>query len=345
MIRLTFSDHEINDIGEAMDNPSIHGRFKKKLMALKMHNLRVENKVIAATLCITDDSVTNYIKQYRDGGLTAVLEDKAYRPGSSLAPFMQCLRCFFTVNPPSTAKEAMEQVERITGIKLGEEQIRRTLHKLGLGYRRTAQIPGKADPQLQFDFYNEELEPGLKEASEGKRKVFFVDAAHFVLGCFLGMIWSIARVFVRGASGRQRYSILGAVDSHSKEVLSVRTDGNVNSDTVIELIRLLRSRYPDQELTLVMDNARYQRNKRVFEQASADNVELLFLPAYSPNLNLIERLWKLVKSNCLRNRYFADFKSFKAAIHEFMDNINSEHQEQLESCLTLRFQFYPIPNN
>lgn len=345
MILINFSDQEISDIAEAMDNPSIKGKFKKKLMALRMHNLRVENKVIAATLNISDDSVTNYIKQYKDGGLTAVLEDRAYRPSSSLTPFMQCLKCFFTVKPPSTAKEAMEQIERITGVKLGEEQIRRTLHKIGLSFRRTAQIPGKADPQLQFDFYNEELEPRLKEASEGKRKVFFVDAAHFVLGCFLGMIWSVARVFVRGASGRQRYSILGALDSHSKEVLSVRTDGNVNSDTVIELIKLLRSRYPDQKLTLVMDNARYQRNKRVFEQASADDVELLFLPAYSPNLNLIERLWKLVKSNCLRNRYFADFSSFKAAIDKFMDNINSEHQQQLESCLTLRFQFYPIPKN
>lgn len=343
MIKIKFSEQELSDIAEAIDNPQIHDKFKKKLLSLRMHNLQVNNQVIASTLCISADSVTHYIKEYRDGGLAGVLEDKAYRPSSSLAPFMDCLKCFFAVHPPSTAKEAMAHIERITRIKLSEEQVRKTLKKLGLSYRRTAQIPGKADPQLQLDFFTQELEPRLKEASEGKRKVFFVDASHFVLGCFLGMIWSFARMFVRGAAGRARYNVLGAVDSHSKELLTVRTRDSINSVKVIELLNLLRQKYPEAKITLVMDNARYQRSRLVGEHAASKDIELLFLPGYSPNLNLIERLWKLVKNDCLKNRYFPDFCSFQQAIDGFLDAINKEHQAKLESCLTLKFQFFSIP--
>jgi transposase len=344
MFKIEFSERELTDIAEAIDNPEIHEKFKRKLLTLRMHHLEVGNQVIASTLCISADSVTNYIKQYKEGGLATVLEDRSYRPVSSLEPFMDCLRCFFTVRPPATAKEAMAYIEQLTGIKLSEEQVRKTLKKLGLSYRRTGQIPGKANPQLQFEFFTQKLEPRLEEASRGKRKVFFVDAAHFVLGCFLGMVWCFTRLFVKGASGRQRYNVLGAVDSHSKELISIRTSDYINAIIVTELIDLIREKHPTAEITLVMDNARYQRCKLVIDHAAAKEVELLFLPSYSPNLNIIERLWKLVKTNCLRNRYFPDFAAFRSAIDTFLDEINEKHQPKLESCLTLKFQFFPIPN-
>ena len=343
MIKIDFTKQDLGDITEAIDNPAVPDKIKRKLLALRMHHLRVNNVVIAKTLNISADSVTNYIKQYRDGGITEVLEDKAYRPSSSLAPFLDCLKCSFTIVPPSSAKEAMARIKKLTGIELGEEQSRQTLRKLGLTYRRSAQIPGKADPQLQFDFFNNELEPRLEEASRGERKVFFVDATHFVLGCFLGMLWCISRVFIKGASGRQRYNVLGAVDSHSKELITVRTTGYINAVSVTGLIDLVRQKHPSGRITLVMDNARYQRCKEVQSHALEQDVELLFLPAYSLNLNLIERLWKLVKKQCLANRYFPDFKSFTTAIDGFLAQINDEHQKLLESCLSLKFQFFPIP--
>lgn len=345
MLTISFQESELLDISEAIDNPEIADKLKRKLLALRMHSLRVDNQVIAKTLNISADTVTNYVKQYKEGGLSRVLEDRAYRPSSSLEPFLPCLRCFFTAKPPATAKEAMATIEKLTGIKLSEEQVRKTLKKLGMSYRRTAQIPGKADPQLQFDFFTKELEPRLEEASRGERKVFFVDAAHFVLGCFLGMIWCFSRIFTRGASGRQRYNVLGAIDSHSKELISIRTTDYINAIKVTELIDVIRVKYPDEEITLVMDNARYQRCRKIQEHAAAKNVEILFLPPYSPNLNIIERLWKVVKTQCLRNRYFPEFASFRSAIEEFLDNINGKHQPLLESCMTLKFQFFAIPKN
>ena len=88
-------------------------------------------------------------------------------------------------------------------------------------YRMTGQVPGKADGDEQLEFLNEELQPKLDEAREGKRKVFFVDAAHFVMGAVMGMLWCFERVFVRGASGRQQrcrklFSCLGVGFAQSR---------------------------------------------------------------------------------------------------------------------------------
>jgi transposase len=92
-----------------------------------------------------------------------------------------------------------------------------------------------------------------------------------------------------------------------------------------------------------MDNAKYQRCKMVQEYAASKNIEILFLPLYSPNLNIIERLWKLVKTECLRNKYFPDLATFQASIDGFLNSANLDYQRQLESLLTLKFQFFPIP--
>jgi transposase len=234
----------------------------------------------------------------------------------------------------------MGRIEMLTGVRLSGERTRIVLRRLGLRYRRTAQIPGKADPQLQFEFPENELQPRLEEAGRGERRVFFVDAAHFVLGCFTGMIWCMKRLFTRGASGRQRYNILGALDSHSKEVVTVRSKSNVNAQTVMELLDLLRGKHPGGKLTLVLDNARYQRAKLVTAKAAELDIELLFLPPYSPNLNIIERLWKLVQSRCQRNRFFPDFALFKDAIDTFLDRLHEDFQEELQSLLTLHFQTF-----
>ena len=109
--------------------------------------------------------------------------------------------------------------------------------------------------------------PRLEEAGRGERKVFFVDAAHFVLGAFLGMIWCFTRVFIKTSPGRQRYNVLGAIDSHSHELVSVRTSENINSASVVELLDRRREKHPDHQITLVMDNARYQSCHLVMEHA------------------------------------------------------------------------------
>ena len=295
MISLEFSVQDLADIEEACDDPTLPEKMKRKLMCLRMHQQKVRNGVIASVLNISPNTVTSYLKEFDAHGISATLEDRAYRPSSSLAAFLPCLECSFKAIPPRDVSEAMERIHKLTGIKLQETQTRKKLHELGLKYRKTGVIPGKADPQIQFDFFKSELSPRLEEASKGQRKVYFVDAAHFVLGSFLGMIWCFSRIFIKSGCGRQRYNVLGALDSHSKEVITVRSKDNINSFSVCDLIDKIKAANEGRNVTLVMDNARYQRCHKVTEHAAGQGVEILFLPPYSPNLNLIERLWKHLK--------------------------------------------------
>lgn len=343
MIRLQISDADWETIAEALDDPSIDERSKRKLMVMRMHDLNVPHSTIAGILNISDDTVTNYLKLYEAGGLSALLENRYYQPSSSVEPYFEQIKKSLDQEPVATTREGADRIEKISGVKLSEDQARRIMKRLGLQYRKSAAVPGKADEQMQFDFLNDELLPRLEEAKQGRRRVFFVDAAHFVLGAFLGMIWCLTRIFVRSGSGRQRYSVLGAIETRDHDLVTIRTCASVNAETVCELMRQIHQRYPDEPITLVMDNARYQRNSGVIKLAGQLGLELLFLPPYSPNLNLIERLWKLVKSKCLRNRYFPEFSQFRAAIDEFLDSLHTERKPSLSSLITENFQLLSIP--
>lgn len=89
-----------------------------------------------------------------------------------------------------------------------------------------------------------------------------------------------------------------------------------------------------------MDNARYQRCALVQSVADTLGIELLYLPAYSPNLNLIERLWKFVKKQCLYSKYYTDFSAFTSAIEDCLAQTQTIHKHALSSLLTLNFQSF-----
>lgn len=133
--------------------------------------------------------------------------------------------------------------------------------------------------------------------------MFFVDAAHFVLAPFLGMLWCFARVFMPAPAGRQRFNVLGALNAITHEWVTVTNDTYINADSVCELLRRLAALGLGMPITLVLDNARYQQCHVVQTLAETLQIELLYLPPYSPNLNLIERLWKLVKKKGLYSIY------------------------------------------
>ena len=149
--------------------------------------------------------------------------------------------------------------------------------------------------QDQAEFLDTQLKPKLVAAEAGQGHVFFVDAAHFVFGTFLCCLWSFTRIFVCTASGRQRFNVLGAWNAVTRELIAVTNTTVVNTETMCELLRKIADLGLSGPITLVLDNARYQRNAVVQALAAQLAITLLFLPSYSPNLNLIERLWKFTK--------------------------------------------------
>jgi transposase len=161
-----------------------------------------------------------------------------------------------------------------------------------------------------------------------------------VLGAFLGCLWSLLPEFVRSASGRQRYNVLGAINPFSLKFISVCNTEYINSQSVCELLRKIASSGITTPITLVLDNARYQRCQLVQSLALELNIELLFLPSYSPNLNLIERLWKFVKKEALCNHHHTNFVDFKGRIDDCLSKISTTHRHKVAALLNAEFQSY-----
>ena len=168
--------------------------------------------------------------------------------------------------------------------------------------------------------------------------MYFVDASHFVLASFLGWVWCFVRLYVRAASGRQRYNVLGALNAVTHELVTEINTTYITATSVCALLRTIASRGVSIPVTLVMDNARYQRCALVTDTAKALGIELLFLPSYSPNRNRIERLWKFVKKEVLNSRHHQDFKRFQAAIDGCLADLTTKHRQKLATLLTHNFQ-------
>ena len=201
-------------------------------------------------------------------------------------------------------------------------------------------LPAKADPQAQTEFLTQELQPRLDEAQAGQRVVFFVDAAHFVLSAFLGFLWSVTRLFIQAPAGRQRFNVLGALNALTHAMVTITNDTYITAQSVCALLEKIAALYVGLPITIVLDNARYQRCALVMDKAKSLNIELCFLPPYSPNLNLIERVWKFVKKQCLYSHYYEKFPAFQAAISKCLQETATTYQSELDALLTLRFQTF-----
>ena len=147
-------------------------------------------------------------------------------------------------------------------------------------------------------------------------------------------------MFVKAASGRQRYNVLGAFNAATHELIRVTNDSYVTATTVCELLQKIAASNLGKPITLVMDNARYQRCRLVQNLSEALGIELLFLPSYSPNLNLIERLWKFTKKTVLNSRHQGSFTDFRRTIDQCLDELPTKHRTHIQSLMTLKFQTF-----
>lgn len=204
-------------------------------------------------------------------------------------------------------------------------------------YRKSKSIPVKANVEAQKFFLNNVLLPLLQRAVENQCKVFFCDGVHLIYGYIGGYRWCKKRVCVPSAYGRKRANLLGFLDPISLKTEQIMNDTYLNSDSVCEGLKLLRKKYPFSPIFIVLDNAAYQRCKKVKDFAAELSISLVFLPPYSPNLNLIERLWKFLRNNLLSDKYFHTFSEFYNSISDFIDYVHIQHFSALRSLISFNF--------
>lgn len=347
MRSITFTEDDLSAIAhDRYHHPDPLVQRKMQVLWLKHHG--ETHQRIALLAGVSRSSVQRYLTDFLRGGLEHIRRCPYTGPTAALEMHRHSLDDEFRAHPPRSVRHAQEVIRQRTGIQRGLTQVRRFLRRLGLEPRKVAAvpIPPKATPEEhtreQRRFLDEELEPLLADARAGRREVYFVDASHFVFAAFLGWVWCAMRWFVRAASGRKRYNVLGALHAVSHRLVRVTNHSYINAESVCALLRAVVEVSGGKPITMVLDNARYQKCALVQDLARQLKVELLYLPSYSPNLNLIERVWRFVKKESLRARYHANYAEFTTAIDQCLQELSTTHKQSMNTLLTHEFQMFEI---
>ena len=239
-----------------------------------------------------------------------------------------------------SAKQIMKMIQEKLGASVSISAVKAFLHKIGFKYLKCGSLPAKADPEAQRKFYEETEKPLMERAKNGEIVLCYGDAVHFVLGnMHLGHIWSRVRRFLTTFTGLVRNNVLGALNFVSKEMTTVTNDTYITATQVVELLDKLAQRYTVVPVYLILDNAKYQRCKLVQEHAKTLGINIVYLPSYSPNLNLIERFWKLIKKE-LGSAYFDVFADFCKNIDLLCNSTHTELKADMDSLIGEKVQLF-----
>jgi transposase len=346
MRTITFTPDDRRDLAhDRYHHPDPRVQRKMEVLWLKSHGLSHDD--IATYADVSRRTVQRYLDQYLEGGLPRLRRCPSGDHRSALVDHQTSLEEYFQAHPPRSTKQARAIIEQRTGVRRGLSQVRHFLKDhLGLRWRQVGAIPVPPKKTVQEHareqavFLREKLEPHLEQARRGRRQVYFVDAAHFVFAPFLGCLWCAARLFVRAASGRKRYNVLGALDAVTHRLIRVTNFDYINAGSVCALLHAVAEAAVGLPITMVLDNARYQKCALVQGVAESLGIELLYLPGYSPNLNLIERLWRFVRKESLNSTYYEAFEQFTTAIDQCLDGLPTVHKGEMETLLTHKFQMF-----
>ena len=324
-------------------HPDPRVQRQMEVLWLKSHGLTHDR--IATRADVSRSTVQRSLDEDLAGGLPRRRRCQWHQPQGTLAEHQSSLEGYFLEHPVRSAKQAQAIIEQQTGVRRGLSQVRHFLKdQLGLRWRKAGAIPVppketvEEHARTQAAFLQEKLEPRREEARQGRRQVYFVDAAHFVLAPFLGFLWCMTRRFVRAASGRKRYNVLGALDAVTHRLIRVTDLDYLNAVSVCAPLHAVAEAAVGLPITLVLDKARSQKCAVVQALAESLGIELLYLPRYSPNLNLIERLWRFVRKQSLDSTSYEDFGQFTAAIDRCLDELPTVYKGEMATLLTHKFQ-------
>ena len=337
MTEFILSQEEISELKKS------HRKVKKKRDAYRINTIMLLGtgwtiREVAEALMLDDETIRNYLNRYKDGGLKSLLSDdyKGYGGKLSNAEIVQ-LDDHLSENTYVRTQDIISYVSKQFKEKYSISGMTDLLHRIGYAYKKSKLVPGKADVKAQEEFV--EFYKELKQAKGAKDPIYYVDGVHPQHNSVAAYGW-IKKGKVKelkSNTGRQRLNINGAINIEEISPV-VGYSKTINAQSTISLLKKIESKHLDAEsIYTICDNAKYYRSKKVKEYLQMSKIKLVFLPPYSPNLNLIERLWKYFRKIVLYNKYYETFDEFKQACKSFFRNIK-KYQEDISSLLTENFQ-------
>lgn len=315
-----------------------YARYSDRIKCILLLDQGKSEKSIAEYLFLSLGSIVNYRKRYESGGIEGLVIDDYCGSECRLTEVQQEeLSKHLEESLYATVAEIKLEVKARYDIEYSSNGLRHLLKRLGFVYKKPKVVPGKADREKQEEFL-QVLESKLAEDPENTA-IYYADGVHpqHNTHCSYGWIKRGQAKQIKTNTGRKRVNLNGLVNANDPTDVIIEESASVNAQSTIAMLKKLEKQCPDlDKIYVVADNARYYRAKLVKEFLATSKIEILFLPPYSPNLNLIERLWKFLKKIVLYNQYYEKFSDFRSAVLKFFDNIE-QYKEQLESLMTLRF--------
>lgn len=216
--------------------------------------------------------------------------------------------------------EIILYVKECYGITYTVPGMHKWLHRNGFSYKQPKGRPHKADPELQKQFVAEYEQ--LKKEVSSEEPILFMDSVHPTQATKLAYGWirTGKTKHVGTTASRTRLNIVGAIQlGHIAETITSQYE-TINAESIIDFMSKIRSQYGAKTVHLILDRSGYHQASLVAKKATALNIKLHFLPPYSPNLNPIERLWKVMNEKARNNRFFKGAKDFKEAINGFFES-------------------------
>ena len=320
---------------------------RDRCLAIILTELGYGRQASADIIGCSRNTVTNYVRMFVQYGVSAILQvnyrGKVHQLHGQFTEIVEEL--MLPDNVPATVQQAREWLADKYDYVVSKESVRKLLHRLGFRYKKWDVFAGNAKKLdewlLDQEAFLEKLEPLMSKADAGEVDLVFTDAAHFVYGKFSGRAWLNGRQFKATGHGRWRLNVYGAYDVSSGHILTHYGQNNVDAEFVVNYLTWLRSEHyldRDKPLHLVLDNARYQHCALVKEHAQSLNILLEFLPSYSPNLNLIERLWRYLK-NLMGQAFYFNKEEFHDTIVHLLESLDKDsHRRKLQPLMTRKFQ-------
>ena len=291
-------------------------------------------KNISKFLFLDEGTIGNYKKRYEKGGIEGLINDHYFGRIAMLSPReMAILSNDLQSKIFPTTNAVINHIKKKFEVRYSLSGATNLLHCLGFSFKKANPVPGKAKRKKQKNFVRRyrRLKP--------QGKMYFIDATHpeFAPTISYGWIKRGTNFDVKTNSGwKKRVNICGALDIGGMDIIA-RTHKTIDSAAICNLLLAIRRKNPfENNLYAILDGAGYNRSRETRDFAKSMGIKLVYLPAYSPNLNPIERLWKFMKKKVTANRYYEEFDDFKSSLVNFFRYIR-KYRSELKSLLTDNF--------
>jgi len=317
-------------------------RFAYRINAIILLGSGWSVSQVAQALLIDEKTVRLWYEKYTRGGTDELLalhyEGKA---PSLTAEQQEELAKHLDEHTYLTSNAIRSYIKKKYRVEYKPSGVKELLHRLGFSYKKPKHVPGKLDPQKQKAFVAEyEI---LRKTKDENDPIYFADACHPQHNSVpaYGWIRRGKEKHLKSNGGRKRVNIHDAVNMDTKDIVTDFAK-SINKESSLRLFKKIEVKHPEAKVIHVfVDNASYYIAHWLQEKLKGTKIKLHFLPSHSPNLNVIERLWKFFKKEILYNTYYEKFEDFLAACQRFF-RCRTKYAGELRSLLTENFQLYTM---